>query len=190
MGRGVSSRRLARGCCFFARTRRRDARWVFFSRRFPQGFFCMLTSPARGDTRGEFLCCVFTVCCTDIGLSGSKESLISDRPTDVDKKTLVRVSLPQECNFCASKKKRKNKMKRNASKKNKHRKMKRNASKRDERHGRSRHRPTQSFRACEVDLASRKVDNHCCLLFFARTGVKQAAITPLPLVTSALLTPL
>ena len=35
---------------FFARTRRRDARWVFFSRRFPQGFFCMLTS-LPGETR-------------------------------------------------------------------------------------------------------------------------------------------
>ena len=80
-------------------------------------------------------------------------------------------------------KKGKNKMKRNASKKNKHRKMKRNASKRNERHGRSRHRPTGVFELVKLILRA-EGRNHCCLLFFARTGVKQAAITPLPLVTS------
>ena len=59
---GLSSRRLARvWMVFFARTRRRDAR----------GF-----SLRGGFLRFFFLCCVFTVCCTDINLSRSKERII------------------------------------------------------------------------------------------------------------------
>ena len=41
-------------------------------RRVPQGFFCMLTVCLERHA-GEFLCCVFTVFCTDIGQRESKE---------------------------------------------------------------------------------------------------------------------